>query len=84
MKNFIEIYDNVLSDEECKYVIDFMNQQNVLVEGLINKGGESVVSKDDKESFDISMNVDDVPPDYLDQKNILTVLSDGEYNENEY
>ena len=70
MKNFIEIYDNVLSDEECKYVIDFMNQENVLVEGLINKGGESVVSKDDKESFDISMNVDDVPPDYLDQKNI--------------
>ena len=40
-----------------------MNQENVLVEGLINKGGESVVSKDDKESFEISMNEDDVPPD---------------------
>ena len=68
MKNFIEIYENVLSDEECKYIIDFMNKENVLIEGKVNKGEGAVVSKDDKESFDISMNVDDLLPNHLDQK----------------
>ena len=68
MKNFIEIYENVLSDEECKYVIDFMNKENVLIEGKVNKGEGAVVCKDDKESFDISMNIDDLLPNHLDQK----------------
>ena len=69
MKNFIEIYENVLSNKECKYVIDFMNQEGVLQEGAVNKGQGPVVCKETKDSLDISIYVDDYRPKHLNEKN---------------
>ena len=52
MKNFIETYDNALSQEECKYIIDYMNTGDRLKPGVVQSG----VEKDIKDSFDMRLN----------------------------
>ena len=72
MKNFIEIYDNALTTEQCKYIIDFMNKDGVLIEGAVNKGKGAEVCKEDKDSWDIPMDIDNKKPDHLDPKHMDT------------
>ena len=72
MKNFIEVYDNALTDEQCDYIMDFMNKDGVLIEGAVNKGKGAVVCKEDKESWDIPMDIDNKKPDHLDPKHMDT------------
>ena len=38
MKNFIETYDNALTEEECKYIIDYMNTDDRLIRGVVQSG----------------------------------------------
>ena len=57
MKDFIETYDNALTEEECKYIIDYMNADARLVPGRVQSG----VNTNVKDSFDIEggMNLND-------------------------
>ena len=54
MKNFIETYDNALSQEECEYIIDYMNTDNKLEPGMVASG----VKPHLKDSWDITLNFD--------------------------
>ena len=54
MTNFIEVYDNALTSEECKVIIDYMNSSN-LKPGTTGQYAE--VKVDVKESLDFSMNL---------------------------
>ena len=56
MKNFIEVYDNALTSDECKHIIDFMNV-SVLTPGYVRVGNEKKVAKEIKESHEITMDV---------------------------
>ena len=56
MKNFIEVYDNALTSDECKHIIDFMNV-SVLTPGYVRIGNEKKVAKEIKESHEITMDV---------------------------
>ena len=55
MKNFIEVYDNALTEEECRYIIDYMNTDNKLEPGVIASG----VKPHLKDSWDITLNFDE-------------------------
>ena len=57
MKDFIETYDNALTEEECKYIIDYMNADARLIPGRVQSG----VNPNVKDSFDIEggMNLND-------------------------
>jgi len=56
MINFIEIFDNALTTEESKFIIDYMNQNRLLSEGLITVEKGIAVDKKYKDSSDISLN----------------------------
>ena len=53
--NFIEVFDNALSTEDCKYVIDFMNTEGVLAPGMVSREKGVVVDEDYKRSHEITM-----------------------------
>ena len=36
MKNFIEVFDNAISSEDCKYIIDYMNSSDLMKTGSVN------------------------------------------------
>ena len=55
MKNFIETYDNALTEKECKYIIDYMNTDNKLEPGVVGSG----VKPHLKDSWDITLNFDE-------------------------
>ncbi len=52
--NFIEVYDNALTSEQCKLIIDYMNS-NELMPGAV--GCYQRISPEMKESLDLSMNL---------------------------
>ena len=54
MKNFIETYDNALTEEECKYIIDYMNTDDRLIPGVVQSGVQVNV----KDSWDLTLNLD--------------------------
>ena len=56
MKNFIEVYDNALTSDECKHIIDLMNV-SVLTPGHVRFGNEKRVVKEIKTSHEITMDV---------------------------
>ena len=56
MKNFIEVFDNLLTTEECKFVVDYMNQKGVSAPGKITVEEGLTVDKERKDSYDISLN----------------------------
>lgn len=61
MKNFIEVFDNALKPEECKSIIDFMNQDGMLNPGcVITKEGEEVNSKY-KDDLEVTLIADTIP-----------------------
>ena len=54
MKNFIETYDNALLQEECKYIIDYMNTGDRLKPGVVvGLSQQTSVETDIKDSFDM-------------------------------
>ena len=58
MKNFIESYDNALTSEQCKVIIDYMNEgvwSGLLKPGVMF-GGMDIKKKD---SWDVIMNMYD-------------------------
>ena len=55
MKNFIESYDNALTPEQCKMIIDYMNGSNLLERGEMLCG----VDYSKKDSWDVIMNMND-------------------------
>ena len=59
MKNFIEGYVNALTSEECKTIIDYMNEEVELEPGKVKEPntGEDIVSKGMKDSLDVQMNL---------------------------
>ena len=60
MKNFIETYDNALSQEECKYIIDYMNTGDRLKPGVVvGLSQQTSVEVDIKDSFDMRLNFND-------------------------
>ena len=60
--NFIEVFDNALSSEDCKYIIDFMNTDGVLEPGMVSHNGGLDVRKEHKISHEITMDLrGDVP-----------------------
>ena len=52
--NFIEVYDNALTSEQCKLIIDYMNS-NELMPGAV--GCYQRIRPEMKESLDLSMNL---------------------------
>ena len=52
--NFIEVYDNALTSEQCKLIIDYMNS-NELMPGAV--GTYQRIRPEMKESLDLSMNL---------------------------
>ena len=58
MKNFIESYDNALTSEQCKMIIDYMNEG--VWSGLLKRGemfGGIDIKK--KDSWDMIMNMNE-------------------------
>ena len=54
MKNFIEIYENVIPKEICKYLINFFNEQHQLNETYPGGFGRGRVDKTKKDCTDIN------------------------------
>ena len=52
MKNFIEVFDNALRPDECKSIIDFMNQDGMLNPGCITtKEGKEMKEEMDSKPY---------------------------------
>ena len=61
MKNFIEVFDNALRPEECKSIIDFMNQDGMLNPGcVITKKGKEV-NPEYKDDLEVTLAADTIP-----------------------
>ena len=58
MKNFIEGYVNALTSEECKTIIDYMNEEVEFIPGKVKEPntGKDIVIKEYKDSLDVKMN----------------------------
>ena len=52
--NFIEVYDNALTSEQCKLIIDYMNSLK-LIPGAV--GMDRKVKPETKDSLDLPMNL---------------------------
>ena len=64
MKNFIEVFDNALTSEQCKLIIDYMNGSNKLKKGETMGGVNTSI----KDSYDLPLSLRD---DDDDVNNIL-------------
>ena len=58
MENFISIYTNVFSSEECKIIIDDINSSN-LIPGSVSNG---IVNTKMKDSLDLQRSFSDKSP----------------------
>ncbi len=62
MKNFIEVFDNALSSEDCKYIIDYMNTSDLMKAGNVSTPeGEGVV-ENYKISTEMGIDVQEINP----------------------
>ena len=60
MKNFIEVFDNAISSEDCKYIIDYMNSSNLMVTGSVSTNeGDVKVVEEIKTSTEMAINIED-------------------------
>ena len=59
MKNFIEGYVNALTSEECKTIIDYMNEEVEFIPGKVKEPntGKDIIRKEMKDSSDVIMNL---------------------------
>ena len=61
MKNFIEGYVNALTSEECKTIIDYMNEEVEFIPGKVKEPntGKDIIRKEMKDSSDVIMNLEE-------------------------
>ena len=62
MKNFIEVFDNALSKEQCKSIIDYMNNDCVLKPGVMPVSRVPKINdvwKERKDDWEKLMNITD-------------------------
>ena len=55
MPNFIEIYDDALSNTQCKDIINYFESSNNKAPGMVGEGDKLRVIKDYKDSMDIPL-----------------------------
>lgn len=53
MKNFIEVYDNALSSDQCKTIIDYFESSDKKKRGVVGQGDAFKVDLSRKDSTDI-------------------------------
>ena len=58
MKNFIEVYDNALSDEVCDKITFYMDFVCVENRGEVWEGDKMVIDAKQKDSYDVAMNLE--------------------------
>jgi len=61
MKNFIEVFDNALRPEECKTIIDFMNQDGILNPGCVTTKEGKGVKPEHKDDLEVTLIADTIP-----------------------
>ena len=62
MKNFIEVFDNAISSEDCKYIIDYMNSSDLMETGSVNTLEGTRVVEEYKTSTEMAINIEDKNP----------------------
>ena len=62
MNNFIEVFDNALSTEECKYIIDYMNTSDLMEPGVVGTPEGIRVDKKCKDTTEEGINMNDEHP----------------------
>ena len=62
MNNFIEVFDNAISSEDCKYIIDYMNSSNLMKTGSVNTPEGTRVVEEYKTSTEMAINIEDKNP----------------------
>ena len=91
MENFISIYTNVFSSEECKIIIDDINSSN-LMPGSVSDG---IVNTKMKDSLDLQRNLSDKSPtsmiignalhpckeDYMKKHPQLSIINEWDIND---
>ena len=65
MKNFIEVYDNALSDEVCDKITFYMDFVCVENRGEVWEGDKMVIDAKQKDSYDVAMNLETVSYTHL-------------------
>ena len=70
MSNFIGIYPNILSEEQCQTCIQYFENHPVKYEGAFSLDGKDVVDKKLKDSTDVSCN-------FLDYNDMTNIVLDG-------
>ena len=59
--NFIEVFDNALRPEECKSIIDFMNQDGMLNPGYVMTKNGKEVNSEYKDDLEVTLIADTIP-----------------------
>ena len=62
MKNFIEVFDNALSSEDCKYIIDYMNTSDLMEAGTVSTPEGGGVVKNYKISTEMGIEIQEKNP----------------------
>ena len=62
MKNFIEVFDNALSSEDCKYIIDYMNTNGLMKRGSVKTPEGTRVVYKYKISSEMGIDIQDKNP----------------------
>ena len=62
MKNFIEVFDNALSSDDCKYIIDYMNTNGLMKRGSVKTPEGTRVVYEYKISSEMGIDIQDKNP----------------------
>ena len=62
MKNFIEVFDNAISTEDCKYIIDYMNTNGLMKRGSVKTPEGTRVVYEYKISSEMGIDIQDKNP----------------------
>ena len=68
--NFIGIYDNMLSSDDCQYIIDEFERHPNKRDGVISIGGYDVIAKSQKDSTDLTIS-------FFECNKLTDILSNG-------
>ena len=75
--NFIEVFDNALSSEDCKNIIDFMNIEGILAPGAVSDSSKSIVVDEKyKRSQEITMDLRGDVPEHIQNWNSYDLYDD--------
>ena len=62
MNNFIGVFDNAISTEDCKYIIDYMNTSDLMAPGWVSTSEGSKIVEKYKTSTEMAINIRDENP----------------------